>query len=115
MKDDALMNAIEKLKIENIKMERIWKIGEGAWHNVYRIERDFEEDLVLRIRKKNAYGQVQGYKEIDLITEYESSKVYYQQANQCSINICPSVFDYFHEESLVFTVERFMGAGKNAG
>lgn len=112
MKDDDLKNAIEKLKIENIKMEHISKIGEGAWHNVYRIERNFEEDLVLRIRKKHAYGQLQIYKEIDLITEYESSKVYYQQANLCSFNICPSVFDYFHEKSLVFTVESFMGEGK---
>ena len=112
MKDEDLKNAIEKIKIENIKMEHIWKIGEGAWHNVYRIERNSEEDLVLRIRKKNAYGQLQAYKEIDLITEYESSKVYYHQANQCSFNICPSVFDYFQEESLAFTVESFMGEGK---
>lgn len=50
MKDDDLKNAIEKLNIENIKMEHISKIGEGAWHNVYRIERNFEEDLVLRIK-----------------------------------------------------------------
>ncbi|MFF2753117.1 hypothetical protein ACFVR1_05085 [Psychrobacillus sp. NPDC058041] len=112
MKDDDLNNAIEKLKIENIKMQHISKIGEGAWHNVYRIERNVEEDLVLRIRKKKAYGQLQAYKDIDLITEYESSKVYYHQANQCSFNICPSVFDYFHEESVVFTVESFMGKGK---
>ncbi|WP_391115824.1 hypothetical protein [Psychrobacillus sp. L3] len=112
MKNDDLKNAIDKLKIENIKMEHISKIGEGAWHNVFRIERNIEEDLVLRIRKKNAYGQLQVYKEIDLITEYESSKVYYHQANQCSYPICPSFFDYFQEESLVFTVESFMGKGK---
>ncbi|WP_391209671.1 hypothetical protein [Psychrobacillus sp. L4] len=112
MKDDDLKNAIEKLELENIKMEHVSKIGEGAWHNVYKIERNLEKDLVLRIRKKIAYGQLQAYKEIDLITEYESSKVYYQQANQCSFNICPSVFDYFLEESSVFTVECFMGKGK---
>ncbi|WP_225985999.1 hypothetical protein [Psychrobacillus glaciei] len=93
-------------------MEHISKIGEGSWHNVYRIESNIEEDLVLRIRKKKAYGQLQAYKEIDLITEYESSKVYYNQANQCSFPICPSFFDYFQEESLVFTVESFMGKGK---
>lgn len=46
-----------------------------------------------------------------MITEYEISKVYYQQANLCSFNICPSVLDYFHEESLVYTVESFMGKG----
>jgi hypothetical protein len=112
MKSYDLHNAIKKMKIENVKIDHISKIGEGAWHDVYKIERDFEDDIVLRIKKKKAYGQFQEYDELDLITEYESSKAYYQQANQCSFDICPSFFKYFIDERLVFTVESFMGEGK---
>lgn len=110
MRSDDLHNAVKKMKLENV--DRISKIGEGAWHNVYKIERNFEDDIVLRIKKKKAYGQMQEYNELDLITEYESSKAYYQQANQCSSGICPSFFNYFIDETLVFTVESFMGEGK---
>ncbi|MFJ7973532.1 hypothetical protein [Psychrobacillus sp. NPDC096389] len=112
MTNEDLKKAIEKLKDRKIEIEYISKIGEGAWHNVYKMKCHTEEDLVLRIRKKKAYGQFQVFKEIDLITEYESSKVYYKQANQCSFNICPSFFDYYIDESLVFTVESYMGEGK---
>lgn len=112
MINEEIRDAILKLKMENTAKENITKIGEGAWHNVFKIERKNEEDLVLRIRKKESYGQLQEYNEIDLITEYESSKAYYHQANQSSFNICPLIFDYFYEESLVFTVESFMGEGK---
>lgn len=45
MKDDDLKNAIEKLKIENIKMEHISEIGKSAWHNVHRIERILKRTL----------------------------------------------------------------------
>lgn len=110
--NEDLKKAIEKLEDRKIEIEHISKIGEGAWHNVYKMKCHTEEDLVLRVRKKKAYGQFQIFKEIDLITEYESSKVYYKQANQCSFNICPSFFDYYIDESLVFTVESYMGEGK---
>lgn len=112
MVDEVIINAIKELKIENINMEHILKIGEGAWHVVYKIERQFEKDIVLRIKKKVAYGDLQEYKEKELITEYESTKVYYQYANQCGYNICPSYFDYYLDKSLVFTTESFMGKGK---
>lgn len=105
-------DAILKSNIENSAKDHIMKIGEGAWHNVYKIERKHEGELVLRIRKKESYGQLQEYNEIDLITEYESSKAYYHQANQTSFHICPLFFDYILDESLVFTVESFMGIGK---
>lgn len=112
MKSDDLHNAIKKLKLENVKIAHISKIGEGAWHEVYKIEKDFKDDIVLRIKKKKAYGQIQEFDELDLTTEYESSKAYYQQANQCSSDICPSFFKYFIDEALIFTVESFMGGGK---
>lgn len=112
MTNEDFKKAIEKLKDRKIEIEHVSKIGEGAWHNVFKMKCHTEEDLVLRIRKKKAYGQFQVFKEIDLITEYEASKIYYKQANQCSFNICPSFFDYYIDESLVFTVESYMGVGK---
>lgn len=112
MIDEVMMNALKALQIKNINTKHISKIGEGAWHVVYRIERQFEKDIVLRMKKKVAYGQLQEYKEEELITEYESTKAYYQYANQCSSNICPSYFDYYLDQSLVFTTESFMGKGR---
>lgn len=112
MVDENIRNAIKKLKIEEKNIKRISKIGEGAWHSVFKIECITEEDIVIRIKKKKAYEQVQEFKELDLKTEYESSKVYYELANQCSADICPSFFKYILNESLVFTVETFMGEGK---
>jgi len=110
--NDEIKNTISKLNIGDMEAKHITKIGEGAWHNVYKMNRRDEEDLVIRIRKKVSYGQVQKYNEIDLTTEYESSKVYYQQANQSSFKICPRFFDYYFDESLIFTVESFMGESK---
>ncbi|WP_455675889.1 hypothetical protein [Pradoshia sp.] len=110
MVTEDIKYAIKKLKIEDI--DGISKIGEGAWHSVYRIKRKMEADIVIRIKKEKAYGQLQEFNELDLKTEYESSKAYYELANQCSVNICPSFFSYFLDESIVFTVESFMGEGK---
>ncbi|GGP10925.1 hypothetical protein [Oceanobacillus neutriphilus] len=111
MIDETIINALKKLKIENIKKEHISKIGEGSWHTVYRIERQGEEDLALRVKKKTAYGHLQEYQESELITEYESTKIYYHYANACNDNLCPSYFDYYLDPSLVFTIESFMGKG----
>ncbi|MFD1412448.1 hypothetical protein [Oceanobacillus jeddahense] len=111
MIDENILSAIKKLKVENIKKEHISKIGEGAWHTVYRIERKGKEDLALRVKKKYAYGTLQEYNEGELISEYESTKMYYHYANTCSHNLCPSYFDYYLDPSLVFTIESFMGKG----
>lgn len=111
MIDESIINAIKKLKIENVKKEHISKIGEGSWHTVYRIERESEEDLALRVKKKVAYGHLQEYQESELITEYESTKIYYHYADACYDNLCPSYFDYYLDPSLVFTIESFMGKG----
>lgn len=106
-----MIKALQKLTIENINKNHISKIGEGAWHDVYKVEREIEADIVLRIKKKEAYGIIQDYEENELISEYESTKIYYQNANACSSGTCPSFFDYFLDESFVFTVESYMGKG----
>ncbi|MBS3679181.1 hypothetical protein KGF86_03035 [Ornithinibacillus massiliensis] len=111
MRCDDVIQAIQKLSLENIPKNHISKIGEGAWHDVYKVERALAADIVLRIKKKEAYGAVQDYEENALISEYESTKIYYQNANACCDGICPSFFDYFLDESIVFTVESYMGKG----
>jgi hypothetical protein len=112
MISDELYGMLKKqFFIIDLDKAPISKIGEGAWHDVYRIERTGEKDLVLRIKKKTAYGERQQFNPLELITEYEASKAYYKQANQCSFKICPTYFDYYLEDELVFTVESFMGTG----
>jgi hypothetical protein len=112
MKRDVLYGVLKKhFFIKDLEKAPISKIGEGAWHDVYKIERTGEEDLVLRIKKKTAYGEQQDFNQLELMTEYESSKAYYKQANQCSFKICPTYFDYYLEDKRVFTVESYMGKG----
>lgn len=112
MVTEGIKKVIKILNMEEVGIKGISKIGEGAWHSVYKIEKIMEDAIVIRIKKKKAYGQLQEFKELDLKTEYESSKAYYGLANQCSVNFCPSFFKYFLDESIVFTVESFMGKGR---
>lgn len=95
----------------NIKAEQILKIGEGAWHTVYKLKRVDDQDLVIRIKKNEAYGELQQIDEQELMTEYESTKAYYLHANKSDQNVCPNFYQYFIEKDLVFTVETFMGSG----
>lgn len=108
---EHLKAAIKILKLEDINTLQVTKIGEGAWHSVYKIQRIMEEDVVIRVKKKKAYGQLQEFDELELKSEYQSSKAYYELANQCSADICPSFFTYFIDESMVFTIESYMGEG----
>lgn len=98
MKSDDLKDVFKKLNIDDIEMEDVSNIGEGAWHDGYKIERSFEEDFVVRMKKEKAYGQILQFDDIELMTEYEASKVYYEQANQCLFNICPKYFSYYLEK-----------------
>jgi hypothetical protein len=66
-------------------------------------------ELVVRIKKEKAYGEYQEFDKRQLLTEYESTKLYYKQANKCYSEFCPTDFDYFINHKIVFTVESFMG------
>ncbi|MGI1805427.1 hypothetical protein ACRPK8_06770 [Exiguobacterium sp. TDN 0502] len=95
----------------NIKAEQILKIGEGAWHSVYRVTRLDDQDLVIRLKKNEAYGELQQIDEQELTTEYESTKAYYLHTNTSDQIVCPDFYQYFIEDDTVFTVETFMGRG----
>ncbi|MUK90622.1 hypothetical protein GMD78_19885 [Ornithinibacillus sp. L9] len=111
--DIMLDQALKKLRNENILPGQVTKIGEGAWHRVYKLEDLRDEEFVLRIKKKEAYGEVQDFDSDELCSEYESTRSYYQHANESCSNVCPSFFQYFIEEDLVFTLETFMGIGQD--
>ncbi len=108
---ETLNRTFTKWNLENIKEEQLLKIGEGAWHSVYRVTRLEDQDLVIRIKKNESYGELQPIDEQELITEYESTKAYYLHANNSYQDSCPTFYQYFIEEDLVFTVETFMGHG----
>jgi len=108
---EALNRTFTKMKFEYIKEEQIIRIGEGAWHTVYKIERLDARDLVIRIKKNKAYGELQPIDEIELTTEYESTKAYYSHVNESNRDVCPTFYQYFIEDDIVFTVETFMGHG----
>ncbi|MCU5500892.1 hypothetical protein [Bacillus wiedmannii] len=99
---------LKNLMINDLK--EFIHIGEGAWHEVYRMKTFSNQDFVIRIKKEKAYNQLQTYTRENLITEYESSKTYYNQANKCIWRICPTEFNYFIDEEIVFNVESFMGS-----
>ncbi|MFA9560504.1 hypothetical protein ACERII_24700 [Evansella sp. AB-rgal1] len=111
--DVKLNEVLNKLNFENIKSEQINKVGEGAWHTVYKVGGINDQDLVIRIKKKEAYGEIQPIDEYELKTEYESTRAYYQHANNSCRDICPNYFQYFIDEDIVFTVETYMGSGKD--
>ncbi|WP_257151382.1 hypothetical protein [Bacillus anthracis] len=99
---------LKQLLINDLK--ELIHVGEGAWHEVYRIKTFSNQDFVIRIKKKKAYNQLQTYTRQHLLTEYESTKTYYNQANKCIWRICPTEFKYFIDEEIIFTVESFMGS-----
>lgn len=108
---DTLNRTFTKWNLENLKEEQIIRIGEGAWHTVYKIEKLDDRDLVIRIKKNKAYGELQPIDEIELTTEYESTKAYYSHVNESDRDVCPTFYQYFIEDDIVFTVETFMGHG----
>ena len=99
----------EKLGQNPSVLEECIKIGEGAWHEVYKIKGRDRKELVVRIKKDKAYGEIQEFNKSELLTEYETTKLYYKQANKCISQFCPTDFDYYIDEHIVFTIESFMG------
>ncbi len=108
---DTLNRTFTKWNLDDINEEQIVRIGEGAWHTVYKIERLHDQDLVIRIKKNEAYGELQPIDEIELTTEYESTKAYYSHSNESGRDVCPTFYQYLIEDDIVFTVETFMGYG----
>ncbi|MGG1684337.1 hypothetical protein [Pseudalkalibacillus sp. NRS-1564] len=84
----------------------IKRLGEGAWHCAYLIER---EGLVLRIPKKIAYEREVIYNRKELIAEYAATEAFYKHANKAKNDICPNYFKYSVNEELTYTLETYVG------
>lgn len=84
----------------------IKRLGEGSWHYAYLID---NKHLVLRIPKKVAYGEKVFFNRDQLTAEYGSTEAFYKTANQAKKGMCPERFHYFIDESLIYTVESYMG------
>lgn len=85
------------------------RIGEGAWHDAYLVERPGGPPLVVRIRKAVIYGQAEAFDEQGLRSDYEPVACYYRQANGVRPGVCPALFVYRLSPALTFTAESYMG------
>ena len=56
-------------------------IGEGAWHMAWKVTKE-DEELVLRIPKKVAYGKPVLFDRDALTAEYSATKWYYESVNK---------------------------------
>ncbi|TGB01055.1 hypothetical protein [Halobacillus salinus] len=96
----------QALAREGITEQSITRLGEGAWHEAYFLEKD---KLVLRIPKKKAYDKKVVFNRDELEAEYAGTKAFYQQANHAVEGICPDYFTYYVSEDLTYTLETYVG------
>lgn len=84
-------------------------LAEGAWHRAYRIALPNAESLVVRLKKKSAYGEQVPYDAKKWRAEYESVAHFYRVANRCRPGICPTRYHYQVDPDNSFTMESDLG------
>ncbi|MCC2249504.1 hypothetical protein JUJ52_05930 [Virgibacillus sp. AGTR] len=100
---ELLNNALRNEGLKEISKEtEINRLGEGAWHHAYLIEK---EQLVLRIPKRVAYDKEVVFNRKALTSEYAATKAFYQHANRAKEGVCPEQFKFFVDEKLTYTIE----------
>ncbi|RXY98426.1 hypothetical protein [Fictibacillus sp. S7] len=110
---EIINNALKNEGLEEIPSESgIKKLGEGAWHFAYLIDK---EQLVLRIPKKIAYDKKVVFNREEFIADYAATKAFYKQANRAKKGICPEHFEYFVNEELTYTIESYVGKSIGLG
>jgi len=105
------MTVQQALEHANFPDSDVTYLGEGAWHQAWKLTSTQHEPLVLRIPKKIAYKKQVTYDESALKAEYGATEVYYRYINQVSPGAAPASFQYHVTQELTYTVESF--AGKN--
>lgn len=83
-------------------------IGEGAWHMAWKVTKK-DEELVLRIPKKVAYGKPVPFNQDALMAEYSATKWYYESVNQMVPGSAPALFKFHVTSKLTYTLESFGG------
>lgn len=84
-------------------------LGEGAWHQAWKLTSDQHKPLVLRIPKKYAYNKEVSYNESALKAEYGGTDLYYRSVNQVVPGAAPEMFVYHISKELTYTMESFAG------
>ncbi|GGA55226.1 hypothetical protein GCM10007416_30560 [Kroppenstedtia guangzhouensis] len=100
------------LRFSDVPIEsgfRFRLLAEGAWHRAYRVTLFTGESLVVRLKKKNVYGEQVPFDEKEWIAEYESVALFYRAANRCRQGICPTRYYYKVDPENTFTVESDLG------
>lgn len=103
MKNQKLAMAISHARVETPNF-----IGEGAWHNAWKVLKDGSE-FVLRIPKETAYGKPVLYDEAAMTAEYSGTELYYRSVNTAVEGAAPNFFTYHVSEELTYTLESFVG------
>jgi hypothetical protein len=104
---ELINKALNKEGLTEISSDsEITRLGEGAWHYAYLIER---EQLVLRIPKKIAYEKEVVFNQDELTADYAGTKAFYQHANRTGKRMCPEHYDYHVSEDLTYTIESYVG------
>jgi len=84
-------------------------LGEGAWHQAWKLTSTEHEPLVLRIPKKVAYKKEVTYDEASLQAEYGGTDIYYKCANRAKPGAAPATFAYHVSKDITYTIESFAG------
>lgn len=84
-------------------------LGEGAWHEAWKLTDPQLKSLVLRVPKKIAYNKEVPYDEKALQAEYGGTELYYRSLNEVVPGAAPEKFVYHISEDLTYTIESFAG------
>ncbi|MFI8684564.1 hypothetical protein [Rossellomorea sp. NPDC077527] len=104
---ELINKALKNSGLKEISSEsEIIRLGEGAWHYAYLIER---EQLVLRIPKRIAYEKEVVFNRNELTADYAGTKAFYQHANRTGKGMCPGFYEYHVSEELTYTIESYVG------
>ena len=104
---DLINKALQKEGLKQVSSDsEITRLGEGAWHYAYLIER---EQLVLRVPKKIAYDKEVIFNKEELTADYGGTKEFYQHANKTGKGMCPTHYEYYVSEELTYTIESYVG------
>jgi hypothetical protein len=90
-------------------------IGEGAWHHAYLVKRGDHPSLVVRLRKRMIYGEIEPFDPAVVHNDYAPVGLYYHLANACQPAICPPQYSYHIDQTLSCTVESYMGTQLDYG
>lgn len=106
----TLKKALQHSQSINSKVEFL---GEGSWHQSWKLTSDRHDPFVLRIPKKIAYKKEVTFDESALRAEYGGTEIYYRSVNQVVSGAAPEMFVYHVSKELTYTLESFAGNHAN--